>query len=1596
MKIICLNPDGINRYEKEANARMEKEFSSKWRGYSALELIDIREGTKEIDFILVTEDRVLLLELKSWNGVIRYESGTWVHNNENRSSPVKINANKVRILVSAFKRQIDQPPFVEHRVILCGNARLENFREDEAGYVIKLDDFLKIKDEKIYKKLFPKPTSTKINDLGWYDKFFNAKGTVFKPRQFSYHNYKIEGESTFKHPKEFYKEYRAVKKDDKNYQALLRRWDLTQIEQDASTQDERADIVLRENKVLGYIKSQKSEYKEYYLQPLTSATKEEVTVDFCELYELPQKQLRLNEFINKYHQKLQLQDRLDLIKILISRFADLHDIEVAHRDIGEHSLWMERPAKITISGFITAYFREVKTISGLRDVIKAGLTKTPEDTLGDGTSDPFRRDVFLLSISAYLIAYGTYPSQDDELYVWEKVKDDIFGNKLNSWFEKGMDWNAQHRFRNAREMLDFLNKITLTDYDEIDLKYFEDIKVEKSHYKIYSVIEDIKETSKYDIYLSSKDEQQVVVKVWHGIRPSINTPSINYYLYCFFERISSLRSTAEKYFPRIVDYGISTTGSYFVQEYIDGETLDIFIENNELTYEDKVKLSLDLIDAITYLHALGIYHGDLHPLNILIKSKEILQPIIIDTIEYYEGSSVPHNTAYTPTEYEYCQPIEIDNYATASLISDIFEITKEELESKNSTNNVYLTLSHFFSTPPYITIDKIKEALNETSAPSQQPVQYEVFLAKENTSLELLSDNGVYYVASELSKKNSENIIVWVTGVRKKLTLIVGKSDYILKGIKLEDITHQELQRTIKNRSNTIENSEIIITAHSVNNADALLTCLKVLLDVGELDPEQDEDITSIESSLYSYLESGQNFKTFSIWQTILSMEEELLPEVEITGSHEIIGKQLFIPYTSATLDFDNNDRVEVSIIDGENKRRIGWMNIRKSDKDILVIEDFKGVGHLKLGVKLKLLNQQTKSSYQRRKSAIERILNNKSVIRNLIDFFDPNVINDIHSIPYNILEEELDEYNLYDNDKLIYTLNSQQRLAFQQIFVTSPVSLLQGPPGTGKTAFIASFIHYLVKKGHARHILLVSQSHEAVNNAIEGINELSERTNLNLDIVRFGSEGMLSDSIRHLHISAIQYKYRETFKASIKSRVLSLSENLKLPKEFVENYFDLEFHLGSLQRDLNNIKSETESNHRKQQMLSRFYNIARKIFKYDGDQLPTDELIFILKNNIIYKYNINSSLAITKLDQIIKISFEWIDVLAIQRGNFDEFLGKTRTLVCGTCVGIGQWHMGIANNQYDWVIIDEAARATASELAIAMQTGKRILLVGDHLQLPPQYNPQDLLKHVSRRLGVDEELIKKSDFERAFQSEYGAKVGVTLTTQYRMASSIGALVSHCFYRNELKTGRGDPESYYQHLPTPLNTAQVIWIDTSSEASKSYETEVTKSGYYNSFEAEVVIDLLKSISNSEEFLLNIKNDLHNSEKMIGIICMYAEQKRIIIKKLMESDSIGLEFKKLIKVDTVDSYQGKENRLVILSLTRNNELYKQGFLNDAKRINVALSRAKNRLIIVGATKMWECKRNKNTALGSALNFIHNQVNSTDYAIYDSKHYYNSRT
>lgn len=118
-------------------------------------------------------------------------------------------------------------------------------------------------------------------------------------------------------------------------------------------------------------------------------------------------------------------------------------------------------------------------------------------------------------------------------------------------------------------------------------------------------------------------------------------------------------------------------------------------------------------------------------------------------------------------------------------------------------------------------------------------------------------------------------------------------------------------------------------------------------------------------------------------------------------------------------------------------------------------------------------------------------------------------------------------------------------------------------------------------------------------------------------------------------------------------------------------------------------------------------------------------------------------------------------------------------------------------------------------------------------------------------------------------------------------------------------------------------------------------------------------------------------DKSDATPPIGIITGYRKQVELLQKRL-ESASWASSIRSLIKIDTIDSYQGSENRIIMVSLVRNNTESKGGFMTDNARVNVALSRAKERLLVVGAGSMW-CKSNANAPLSRVYEFISSKQN-----------------
>ncbi len=239
MEIKCLDPLGINGYEREANEKLEATLPNTWKGYSSLEMRGRQSNEFEGDLILITHDRIINVELKKWSGKIFSNDGKWVvqfpdGREEHRSNGVRQARRSAQILATKLKERLNNRfvPWVDYCVVLCGSATKDDLPSDEQEYVFTLEEFSKIGDDKVYKQYFKDKTWTikrkedaPNKNLKQWDKIFSNNSADFKAKNYSVNNYILQGKHLFQHRDGLYAEYQSQRSDNPNYKAIMRRWD---------------------------------------------------------------------------------------------------------------------------------------------------------------------------------------------------------------------------------------------------------------------------------------------------------------------------------------------------------------------------------------------------------------------------------------------------------------------------------------------------------------------------------------------------------------------------------------------------------------------------------------------------------------------------------------------------------------------------------------------------------------------------------------------------------------------------------------------------------------------------------------------------------------------------------------------------------------------------------------------------------------------------------------------------------------------------------------------------------------------------------------------------------------------------------------------------------------------------------------------------------------------------------------------------------------------------------------------------------------------------------------------------------------------------
>ena len=287
----------------------------------------------------------------------------------------------------------------------------------------------------------------------------------------------------------------------------------------------------------------------------------------------------------------------------------------------------------------------------------------------------------------------------------------------------------------------------------------------------------------------------------------------------------------------------------------------------------------------------------------------------------------------------------------------------------------------------------------------------------------------------------------------------------------------------------------------------------------------------------------------------------------------------------------------------------------------------------------------------------------------------------------------------------------------------------------------------------------------------------------------------------------------------------------------------------------------------------------------------------------------------------------------------------RKANIILSTCVSSGENYLNMAiskENPFDYIVIDECAQGTECLCWVPILQGKKAILAGDHLQLPPTIKSKNA-----------EYVLSYTLFDRMI-STYGDKVTRLLNTQYRMNEKIMKFSSEELYEDKLIADK----SVKNHTLKDL-------ISERYKNDKNILEEINSLDDFGIFDKPLVLlntsgleffetkdpETLSSFNIGETDLCKrmvdyLKDKLKAENKDIGIITPYSAQVANLSHKITQDEYRGLE------ISTVDGFQGREKEIIILSLVRSNQKHQVGFLSDKRRLNVAITRPRRMLVVIG--------------------------------------------
>lgn len=606
--------------------------------------------------------------------------------------------------------------------------------------------------------------------------------------------------------------------------------------------------------------------------------------------------------------------------------------------------------------------------------------------------------------------------------------------------------------------------------------------------------------------------------------------------------------------------------------------------------------------------------------------------------------------------------------------------------------------------------------------------------------------------------------------------------------------------------------------------------------------------------------------------------------------------------------------------------------------------------------------------SFPIQRNAFQTLLEGKAANENILKILISNAFKPIREAEY------------FKSDKL----TQSQQSAINKALSVDDFLLVQGPPGTGKTEIIVEMIQRFSEQG--KKVLISSKNNLAVDNVLEKCIDrkikcirLGRPESVKVEKVKSVLVDVFSLNIQK-EIQGLTKRYQDTVKAEreINKEKLNHAYKLKdavfdhekISKKLIKSKIIL--FLFKLLALIRIVRKDSERYLRRQSTVSEFIKereTLKNLIDIEVSYLGLDSR-FVWKKTERYNYIENKiNLLLRKVEDVpkkIDITDKWLGDLSLRHDVLTEVTAEDARVIGATCIGVNT--NKIFNSiEYDVAIIDEAGQITLHDVIVPISKAKKVIVIGDHMQLPPVTDDDFILKAKDKFKDRDVdfyETYKQSLFEKLFY-EADKSHKIMLDTQFRMHEDIAEPISQLFYGGNYKTGC---KKEHRLIDIAGFKDPMVFLDT-LELPDKYETvtiidqETKQVAYTNPTEARIIASVVERLLLPLQdglTVLDYKGDRKIDLGDLGIITPYKAQIKCIKDALYSRFMSQGQFSKAqienllskIEIDTVDSFQGRDKEIILYSFVRSNKDCKIGFLDELRRLNVTITRAKRLIIMVG--------------------------------------------